>query len=730
MKVTNLFITVVIIFTIVIGQNNLARLIDKEGNVSIRLAGDLSYSNSPLKNSIIYSGDALKTGENGYAQIEFQDDKSCVSIYNDSELSFHENFSARRINLEKGELKAKINPNLLKSYSLETPGSAMALEDTEFEAKVRGEEQFVVIKGKLEVVDLASGEKRIVKPDISMKLEKPPKPKKTTKESEKLIDKSSNTKNEQVYAHVSPQEQTSTTDDNASSTSTSSGSGDNGRNWNLGLGVGSVTLDGKVYNQISLRPEFRFGKLGVGLDLYFYLDEDGNIREDDWDEFSDYIDKIYYVRWGKQGDPFFARAGALSSVTLGYGILMNGYTNTLEYPHIRNIGVHFGMKHEKLGWEVIMGDIKELSGPGLIAGRVTYDYMWKLRLGGTIVVDFNQYKGLVDTDEDDIPDMFDGFPDKKFSLPSQFNDGSFGIDADKKLKGKKYHIDSDGDGIPDEIDYDIDGDGLTDNHNENPDWNVDPEIKQALNPFNMKDEAKAISAVAFDAAIPVIEQEGLKLDIYGQTAFFISEKVRDYNGRKFNPGWGATIPGFRASFFNWINCNLEYRFSGDNFLFGFWDRMYDMERVSIRKKIDNPGQLWAYTKDELKLYNDPMKGVFGAVDFNLFEYLIFATYYQHMSSGEEEIKSFRSSLSITSGKIPKLAEAMAFYQRNNDKNPFKFSKPSENTILGYRIGLDIGGGAILSYVYNRTYRDLDGNGKINGKREAVTINTIETGFRF
>lgn len=734
MKKVRIILCLSIIFQLSFAQNFLARLVDKEGKVNLRPAGDRSFSTVPEKNSIINSGDALRTGENSFARIVFPDDESSVKIFNESEISVHENFSSRRLQLEKGEIAADIRPNLAKSYSLETPNVIASLEDVAVEVNVGKSENFKSLRGTVEVTNLVTGEKEIFSPEqpvlaantatndnagqsLAAQPEYQPKPQTSSQPQEQTL----------AYA-PSPEENydVESTDDQGAETSGQ-------RNWNMGLGVGSVTIDGKLYNQISLRPELRFGKLGVGLDLYFYLDEDGSIRKEDWDDFSDYLNKIYYVRWGRQGDPFFVRAGAINHVTLGYGILMSGYTNAIEYPQVRNIGLHTGMKYEKLGWEVLVADVKEISGPGLMAGRVTYDLMSKFRLGGTFVADFNQYKGLQDTDEDDIPDIFDKFPNKKFSLPDQFPDGAFGISGDEKLKGKDYSKDSDNDGIPDDIDFDIDGDGKTDNYYIDPDKNLESgsEVVVSPDPFNVKDQAKALSAVAFDAAVPLLERDAFKLDIYGQSAFFISEKLTDYyTGEKYNPGWGAAVPGFRANIFNFINCNLEYRFSGKNFLFSFWDRMYDMERVSIRQRPNNSHQLWAYTKDEMKLHNDPMKGVFGSVDFNIWDFLIFSTYYQHMTSGDDEMRSFRSSLSIPSGKIPKLAEATAYYQRNNDKNPFKFKSPSENTVMGGRLGLEIGGGAVLSYVYTRTYRDLNGNGKINTDEEAVTIMTIETGFRF
>ena len=47
--------------------------------------------------------------------------------------------------------------------------------------------------------------------------------------------------------------------------------------------IGAVTIDGKIYNQISMRPEYEFGKIGLGLDIYFYIDDEGNLYEKSWD---------------------------------------------------------------------------------------------------------------------------------------------------------------------------------------------------------------------------------------------------------------------------------------------------------------------------------------------------------------------------------------------------------------------------------------------------------------
>ena len=46
---------------------------------------------------------------------------------------------------------------------------------------------------------------------------------------------------------------------------------------------GAVTIDGKIWNQIALRPIIPIGKVSLALDIVFYIDQDGNIHDDEWD---------------------------------------------------------------------------------------------------------------------------------------------------------------------------------------------------------------------------------------------------------------------------------------------------------------------------------------------------------------------------------------------------------------------------------------------------------------
>ncbi|GIS54141.1 hypothetical protein Ct9H90mP29_11830 [bacterium] len=97
-------------------------------------------------------------------------------------------------------------------------------------------------------------------------------------------------------------------------------------------------LDGVLYNQLALRPEINIWKVGIGLDLVLYVDNEGNMRNEEWDIENDpglLLDKILYVRYGRVTDPVWIKYGSIEGKTMGYGGLMNSYSNMMEFPTVR-----------------------------------------------------------------------------------------------------------------------------------------------------------------------------------------------------------------------------------------------------------------------------------------------------------------------------------------------------------------------------------------------------------
>ena len=119
------------------------------------------------------------------------------------------------------------------------------------------------------------------------------------------------------------------------------------------------------------------------------------------------------------------------------------------------------------------------------------------------------------------------------------------------------------------------------------------------------------------------------------------------------------------------------------------------------------------------------KGYFGSMGFNLLNLATFNASYANMVADTTiKFRSFHGTLIVNTENIPKLSVAQAYYQRNNDENPFDFENPSVNTVLGYRLGYEVSKGVSVVWDYRQFYRDT-GTGL-----KPVKQTTIETVFDF
>ena len=140
----------------------------------------------------------------------------------------------------------------------------------------------------------------------------------------------------------------------------------------------------------------------VGDVNFYYIDENGEIYSKNWlfddpqTSFQTIMDKIYYVRWGNRSDNFYFRAGSLPSVTLGYGALVERYSNSIEYPQVKKLGLDLIYGNEEIKFEYVQSDFK--STPGLMALYTTFNITPRTNLFLTLAHDLNQLARL-----DEIP---------------------------------------------------------------------------------------------------------------------------------------------------------------------------------------------------------------------------------------------------------------------------------------------------------------------------------------
>ncbi len=166
----------------------------------------------------------------------------------------------------------------------------------------------------------------------------------------------------------------------------------------LNGGMGITWIDGKPHYRFSFRPEVAIGNFGVGLDLNLDFDSDGKLRKENFNETSDYLSLIRYVRYGYKNDPVFLKLGALDYYTLGHGTIIHQYNNSPTFDS-RKIGLVADIDFGKFGFESIYGNFAQSGVFGLrgyvrplqFSTAADIPILSNLELGASYVSDFNEY---------------------------------------------------------------------------------------------------------------------------------------------------------------------------------------------------------------------------------------------------------------------------------------------------------------------------------------------------
>ncbi len=466
--------------------------------------------------------------------------------------------------------------------------------------------------------------------------------------------------------------------------------------------LGSVTINGTIYNQIAFRPEIPIGqKMAIGLDVYLYIDGEGNLYKDAWN-FKDgkstmrsLLDKVYYFRYGQPDEKFYLRAGALPNATLGHGILIDGYANTMEYPSVRRIGLNMKMQIDDLGFEAIVSDFKRV--PGIAGVRASFEYIPKLEIGISFVTDLDQNAGLADRDSDDYPDVFDDYPDDADWYDSVDKERDMWLDVYTNLNGSDAGFE---------------------------DWFATSPVLPR-NPYNPDTvDSDPVSGASIDLSYNVTD----KIILYSQFAQLFGDTKDVLSDGKTALGFGFVPLGI-SSKWGPVTFRAEYRQNSRRFLFNYWNRSYDITRATY--DFENSRIV---TRESIMYRYGELKGFYLQADASLLNLMNLQLGYQDMT-GEvwddtlqdyesDDNKLFRATLKVNTGRIPRVKLAQAFYQQTDVVNPFKFD-PSPTTVVGYDVGIELSDGLMMIYKARRTYHFVD-----DGVLEPSTTVQFETQMTF
>ncbi len=481
---------------------------------------------------------------------------------------------------------------------------------------------------------------------------------------------------------------------------------DSGKTFNMGGMIGAVSAGNRTYTQIRLMPEINIWKFGFGLDIDLLIDSEGNLREEDWDEAKDIVNKIYYIRFAQRGEPFYARIGGFPMYSVAYGLIMNEYSNMMLYPEVRQIGAMVGFNLPlplKPGMEVFSSNVQKNE---ILAGRVhcsplsatDVPLLKNVVVGVSAATDRNQYGKYNDKDNDEIPDIFD--PNNRV---------------------RNLINDIDGDGIANNVDLDIDGDMILDSPlinlyvaDQYPglDDLAIPYLDQQLTTLKFYDEESEVVIVGADYTLHLIDKDLFKLSHYAEYA-----KIKDY-------GSGMIFPGFYSKILI-FDLNLEFRRFEDKFLPGYFNFLYDEQR-SFAVAGDT-----LLTKESLLENVKMCFGWYGSVKAYLWNFLYFKLAYQDMY-GEDVTtgKSLWATAGLMPKIIPNLKEISVSYAQSNMPHIALNKLKTPEASVGGKLSYAISHNTFLVGRYTERYVDYDGNGKISGKDETVKFMNFGVEFLF
>ena len=160
-----------------------------------------------------------------------------------------------------------------------------------------------------------------------------------------------------------------------------------------------TTIGDESFVGMTLSPEFSVSNVGIGLNIpILYGLDSKSIRTEVFTGGVGPARLIRYVRYGvKKRDPIYVKAGQLDGIMIGFGGLVNNYSNTTSFEK-RKVGLHFDLNYK--GYVGIEGMYSDFD-PASINLLVVRPYVrplsftdipivHTLELGGTFLMDSDQ----------------------------------------------------------------------------------------------------------------------------------------------------------------------------------------------------------------------------------------------------------------------------------------------------------------------------------------------------
>ncbi|HOT37222.1 MAG TPA: hypothetical protein PLT86_11220 [Candidatus Latescibacteria bacterium] len=466
---------------------------------------------------------------------------------------------------------------------------------------------------------------------------------------------------------------------------------------NQSISLGSTTIDGEQWQRLAFRREMPFGKLAIAMDIEFFVNSEGGLSSRGW-QFGNFNQvmstlyrKIYYVRYGQPRDPVYVRLMGLDDVTLGYGFLMSHYRNTLDYPGVKNLGVHFELNPAGgISVQGVLNNLLDITNGGPVVGARVAKGLGPFEVGASLVYDVDQYGGLADNNDDGLPDALE---------PRVGADG---------VNYSQIRNPSD----QDQLNSILVANGQ-------PPINWARYARQDSLYLKGHRETDSYGMVGADVAMKLIDRPSLALITYGQMGISLDDN--DRSGRA--TGWGFGAPGLMAVF-GPVRARIEYRHLRDEFQPEYFNSWYDHTRATVSA---DSGVITLKDASLNALAGQTLNGVFGdaSVRVPLLGEASAQYQYLHGPTNQQRLSALAGVDQGLLQMVPKLSRIEAFYAKDNiGLYGDGFFQKTVDMSYGYRVGFTVAPSVEMIWSTRWLFRPVGSDPLVVEPQRQITFATV------
>ncbi|MCX8058847.1 MAG: FecR family protein [Spirochaetes bacterium] len=178
------------------------------------------------------------------------------------------------------------------------------------------------------------------------------------------------------------------------------------KNLNMIGDFGTIVIDGKIWSLFTINTEFALGNVGIGIYAPIIFDpaKGGLFEPKNWYNYNEYIfsfasyqdtfktlysivTKIKYLRINEHDDPFYFKIGSIDDFIIGNGLNMYYYSNMINFPAIRYLGVQLKFESEVFAMDIMTNNILKPSVVGLRPALKPFKKQFPLQVGIEVIGD-------------------------------------------------------------------------------------------------------------------------------------------------------------------------------------------------------------------------------------------------------------------------------------------------------------------------------------------------------